>query len=204
MRWIPDHPVRGAFLDDAAPVQHGDAVAEAAGDGEVVGDKQNRQPPPALQIGEQIEHAGRDEHIERGCRLVKEQHLGIGDERAGDRDALGLAAGKAGRSAIGEVRFELDLAQHGLDPLRPLRSAELGAQVAERFGDDVLAYERSAGEDRLLVALNLGGDQQRFRLPGWAAGYQPLLSTIGQSRNHGSDNKYVLHPNEGVILGRVA
>jgi len=69
---------------------------------------------------------------------------------------------------------------------------------------DVLAYERSAGEDRLLVALNLGGDQQRFRLPGWAAGYQPLLSTIGQSRNHGSDNKYVLHPNEGVILGRVA
>ena len=44
---------------------------------------------PALQLGA---HLDAQERIERGQRLVEEQHLGLGDERAGQRHALLLAA----------------------------------------------------------------------------------------------------------------
>ena len=66
---------------------------------------------------------------------------------------------------------------------------------------DVLAYERRAGDERLLIALNLGGEEQAFVLPGWAAGYAILISTTDRhSRLRGNDG-IILRPNEGVILG---
>jgi alpha-glucosidase len=59
---------------------------------------------------------------------------------------------------------------------------------------DVLAYERRAGDERLLVALNLGGEEQALALPEWAADYVVLLSTLD---SEGS----MLRPNEGIIMG---
>ena len=47
-------------------------------------------------------HAQPQELVERRQRLVEEEHAGIGDQRAGERDALLLAAGKLRRHAVGE------------------------------------------------------------------------------------------------------
>jgi alpha-glucosidase len=67
---------------------------------------------------------------------------------------------------------------------------------------DVLAYERRAGDERLLIVLNLGGEEQRFELPSWATDHIALLST-GHSRFGGNDGESVmmLQPDEGLILG---
>ena len=86
---------------------------------------------------------------------------------------------------------------------------------------DVLAYERRAGEERLLVVLNLGEMEQLMPLPDWAADYVVGLSTLDRhsresgnpasssdgerqrdSRFRGNDGgELVLRPNEGVIMG---
>jgi alpha-glucosidase len=68
-------------------------------------------------------------------------------------------------------------------------------------GDDILAYERRSGDDRLLVALNLGGTPRELALPSWAHHARPLLSTIydNTSRAH---QRIALRPNEGVILAQ--
>ena len=41
--------------------------------------------------------------VERGHRLVEQEHLGLEGERPGQRDPLGLAAGELVRAAAGEV-----------------------------------------------------------------------------------------------------
>jgi glycosidase len=64
---------------------------------------------------------------------------------------------------------------------------------------DVLAYERRHGAERLVVALNLGGQPQRLALPGWASQYQLLLSTVDDAVVVG-DGTLLLRENEGVIL----
>jgi alpha-glucosidase len=65
--------------------------------------------------------------------------------------------------------------------------------------DDVLAYERRSGADRLLVALNLGGSEQALLLPAWAQHARALLSTLEGALLPAGD-RVVLRPNEGVIL----
>jgi len=54
----------------------------------------------------------------------------------------------------------------------------------------VLAYERTAGDDRIVIGLNLSNETQQFGLPDGS----PLLTTVGD---------YVpgrLDPDQGVIL----
>ena len=40
---------------------------------------------------------------------------------------------------------------------------------------DVLAYERRHGAERLILALNLGGESQRLALPDWASDCRALV-----------------------------
>jgi alpha-glucosidase len=104
------------------------------------------------------------------------------------------------------------------------------AHAALAFGDitllevddaasDVLAYERRHGDDRLLIALNLGATPQELALPPWGHGARPLLSTrasgvspsgvspsrvspsgVSPSGERSTGDRLVLRPNEGVIL----
>jgi glycosidase len=64
---------------------------------------------------------------------------------------------------------------------------------------NVLAYERRHGAERLIVALNLGGQSHRLELPGWASDCRPLLSTIADATLAG-DGALLLRADEGVIL----
>ena len=63
---------------------------------------------------------------------------------------------------------------------------------------NVLAYERFAEDDRILIALNFDSMARNIQLPPWA-GNRVLLSTHND-RSRGLA-EFVLRPNEGVIFG---
>ncbi len=65
--------------------------------------------------------------------------------------------------------------------------------------DDVLAYERRRGNERLLVALNLCGAPRELRLPSWAERGGVLLSTLAGDDAPRSES-IRLRANEGVVL----
>ena len=68
--------------------------------------------------------------VERAERLVEQQRARAVDQRAGERDALGLAAGELAGLAVGEVA-ELDELERVLDALLDLGLADLLALEAE-------------------------------------------------------------------------
>ena len=62
---------------------------------------------------------------------------------------------------------------------------------------DILAYERRSGDERLLIALNLG--EAPRELPAWARLARPLLSTIAGELPPAAE-RVVLRADEGLIL----
>jgi len=71
---------------------------------------------------------------------------------------------------------------------------------AQDGAPNLLAYERQHGEERLLIALNLGNTRQELTLPAWAHSAGPLLST-DESVLPQSGERITLRANEGVIFG---
>ena len=59
---------------------------------QVVRDEKVGQAPAALQVFHDVEHLRLHRHVKRRGRLVAHQKLGLGGQRAGDRDALALPA----------------------------------------------------------------------------------------------------------------
>jgi alpha-glucosidase len=72
----------------------------------------------------------------------------------------------------------------------------IGDYRAVEAEGDVLAYERSAGGERILVALNLGGTAQRLGFPGEG---KLLLSTLEGPVSIDEDS-VSLRPDEGVVI----
>ncbi len=66
---------------------------------DVVGDDDQRRPEIGPQLEQMVLQIDAREGIERGERLVEQQHLGPRHQRARDRDALRLAAGELARPA---------------------------------------------------------------------------------------------------------
>ena len=86
------------------------------------------------------------------------------------------------------------LAQRRARPSLALGEVKLVAATG-----DVVAYERTFGEERTLVALNLGTTPQVVPLPDWAHDTRLLCSTVGG----GQVVAGVLHlqANEGAVIG---
>ena len=85
-----------------------------------------------------IDHAGLDRHVERGHRLVEDQHLGPQRQRAGDADALPLAAGELVRVPVAVLGVEADGAQQVSRPSAAGLVAAVQAVDAQRLGDDLV------------------------------------------------------------------
>jgi len=68
------------------------------------------------------------------------------------------------------------------------------------LGENILGYERYAGNQRLLIALNFDGEEKLVRLPSWA-GSDVLLSTQSV-RPTSVSTPFVLQPIEGVVVGK--
>ena len=65
---------------------------------------------------------------------------------------------------------------------------------------DVFAFVREAGDDRRLIALNLGDRPARLQVPSEFAGAVVAVSTDPARRDGGAAGTLVLAPDEGVLL----
>ncbi len=101
----------GAGLDDAPVAHDGDAVGEPYRLVEVVGDEDDGLLQLRLQPQELVLHLAADQRVERGERLVEEPQLRTDRQRAGDADALLLAARKLARQ-VGLAALEADEGDH--------------------------------------------------------------------------------------------
>ena len=103
---------------------------------QIVGDEEIGQAVVSLQVFQQVDDLGLHRHIQRRCRLVQHNQIGLQGQRARDRDPLALAA----RQLVGEAR-KMFLAQpHQLqqidNPFAQLLGGE-GAMGAQRLGHRV-------------------------------------------------------------------
>ena len=116
-----------AEFDDATEIHHRDAVGDVLHHREIVGDEEIGQPELALEIEQQVEDLALDRDVERGDRLVAQHQLRTQRDRAGDADALALAAGELEREALGGARRQADRLEQPRHPLAPL-----GARCRDR------------------------------------------------------------------------
>ena len=131
-----------ARLDDEAAVHDGEVLAHEAGDGEVVGDEQQRQVALTAQLVEQAQDGHLRRHVERRRRLVGDQQprfLGQGD---GDGDALAHAAGELVRVALQPVA--------GVEHAEPLQQGDdVAIDVGPRAAGVRLGDLRAHGVQRV-------------------------------------------------------
>ncbi len=111
-----------ALRDDLASQHHRGAVRDAAHGAEIVGDEHIGEAQLVLQALQELQDLFRDQRIQGGRRLVANDDFGLGRERAGDADALLLAAGELAGTATGEILGKADLTQE-------LRDAGLGRRT---------------------------------------------------------------------------
>ena len=131
---VGDHVGRGAILDDLSRVHEDHAMADMAGEADLVGDHQHG---PSL--GSEVLHDGENVadrlRIERRGRLVEHQEMRVHGKRTRDGDPLLLAArhlAREGVRAMLEAHFAEEAARPLLDLLRRL------AQHLDRRQHDVL------------------------------------------------------------------
>ena len=110
----------------------------------------NRQAKPisALQLLEQVEHAGLDRHVERGRRLVGDQQSRLERQGAGDADALALPARQLVRVAVAQITRQVHAIEQVLDALAQLGTlGDLLQQerLADRLADRQSRVERRTG-----------------------------------------------------------
>ena len=128
------HLAGAPLLDDLAGVEHRDFIGDPPHHAEIVADEQHGEAAPVAQRLEQVEDLRLDRDIERGGRLVEDQKLGLGRERARDQRALAHAAGKLMRVGARHARGidDADLVEQ-LDRARMRRSAREAAMVHQRL-----------------------------------------------------------------------
>ncbi len=151
--------VRGrTHLLDHAGVHHRDRVGHGHGLLLVVGDVDERQPDVDLDPLELDLHRPAELEVEGAERLVEEQHLGLVDQRPGERDPLLLATRQLDR-LLARLAVQLDQLQHVAD--LGVDVGRLAALEAERdvLVDVEVREERIALEhrvDRAPVRLGVG------------------------------------------------
>ena len=117
-----------ALLDQLALGHDADPVGEAADDGEVVGDEQDRHAEPGLEVLEQLQDLRLDGDVQGGGRLVGDQEVGLVGQRHGDHHPLALAAGQLVREGAKPGFGLRDL--HQPQELEGARARLLPAQAA--------------------------------------------------------------------------
>ena len=98
-----------ADLQDRDPVAHLDRLVD------VVGDEDDRLADLGLQAQELVLEAVAVDRVDRAERLVHQHQRRVGGERAGDADALALAAGELRRVALGHLLRQPDQVEQLVD-----------------------------------------------------------------------------------------
>ena len=89
-----------ALLDDASRVHHRDAIGHARDHAEVVRDQHDGGAVRLAHPPDQAQDLRLDRDVERGRRLVGDQHRGLAGERHRDHHALAHAAGELVRIVV--------------------------------------------------------------------------------------------------------
>ena len=101
---VAEHVLGRAGLDDLAEIHDGDAVADLLHHRHVVRDEEVGEAQLGLQLLQELQDLRLDRDVERGDAFVGDDDLRVEAERAGDADALALAAGEFVRIARDRVR----------------------------------------------------------------------------------------------------
>ena len=125
-------------------MQHDDAVGEQVDDREVMGDEQSREPELALDLSEQLEHAGLHRYVERARRLVGDQQLRVESQSAREARALALSAGELVREPVAE-RFGSCTASSSSSTFVARFAGVLGDAVHDERLGDALRRSSAAG-----------------------------------------------------------
>jgi hypothetical protein len=127
-------------LDDDSLAHHGDVVGQVRHDTHVMRDEQDGAVQSITEAPQEIEDLGLHRYVERRCRLVSNEQLGITRDRLGDHGALPLAAGKLVRirviclERIGQFDHLEQLERARLRIVR--RHPEVNAQRLHDLGSD--------------------------------------------------------------------
>ena len=135
-RRVEDRLGRAEF-DDAAEIHHAQPVRHVPHHRQVVADEQIGQAEPCLQVAHQVEDLRLHRHVQRRGGFVADQEFRLARQRAGDRDALALAAGELVRVFVAVGRRQPDLRQQRARPGRAVPPPADDAEGADRLGDDV-------------------------------------------------------------------
>ena len=109
-----------ALFDDAAEIHDHHVIGDMAHDRQIVADEEIGEIEPLLDVGEEVQHLRLDRHIERRDRLVEHQDGRRQHQRAGDGDALALAAREHVRIAVVMLGPQADIGHHFARPLGAL------------------------------------------------------------------------------------
>jgi hypothetical protein len=99
-------------------------VGDVLDHSQIVRDEDVGQPKPVLQLAQEVEDLRADRDVQRRDRLIADDQFWFDRERAGDGDALALAAGEFVRITPLEPRLEADQSQDFRDALAPLSCAD--------------------------------------------------------------------------------
>jgi len=140
-----------AELFEAAGAHDGDAGGELSDDGEAVGDEEAGEAEFGLELLEEEKDLSADGDVEGGDGFIGNDEARAEDERAGDADALALAAGEFVGEAGEGVFGKADTAEDGGGEVATLGSGGMRLMDGEGFGDDFAdAHAGIEGGERIL------------------------------------------------------
>ena len=124
-------------LHQATEIHHAHLIAHVPHDGQVVADEQIGQLPLALQVLHDVQHLRLHRHVECRGGLVAHEKFRLGGQRAGNRNALALAARELVR-VLGHVgrRQAHRLQQLSDAPIQRILVRN-EAMLDQRLGNDV-------------------------------------------------------------------
>src|SRR5690606_24759207 len=107
-------------LDDPAQVHDGHAIGYVPDHAQVVADEQISKAVLFAQVHEQVDDLRLDGYVQRGHGLVAHQEFGFDHQRAGNADALALAAGDLVRKAVAVFAVQAHFGQGAVNARRYL------------------------------------------------------------------------------------
>ena len=195
-----------ALGDDPAVVEHDDLVRQRDRR-EAVGD--HERGAPRHRLGERQLDALLGGGVHRGGGVVEHEHARVGEQRAGDRDALALAAGD-GQAALADLGLvALGQAAHEVVRLGAaggrfdLLDRGLGAGVGDVLGDGrgeqegVVADDRHGAAQRAQAHVADVGPVEQHAPRGWVVQPRDQRHEAGLARARGP------HQRDGLPRGHV-
>ncbi len=105
----------GTNLHDVTEVHHGDIVREEAHRTQVVRNQNHRGVLRLLDFQQQVQHRRLHRNIQRGNRLIADDHRGVGGNGAGNSHALFFAAAQLSGQTVVITLIQFDGAEQSLD-----------------------------------------------------------------------------------------